>query len=102
MNMKTFIKIDMKLLGARDWVTAALAELIWQKLQGAWGQKHTHTHIHKCNTHYHQPEDWKYWRWFQAIKQCYFIVLPVENSLFCFSHTSPSAVFNHFNLTTIW
>jgi len=46
MNMKTFIKIDMKLLGARDWVTAALAELIWQKLQGAWGQKHTHTHTH--------------------------------------------------------
>lgn len=103
MNMKTFIKIGMKLLGARDWVTATLAELIWQKLQGSWG--HKHTHIHKCNTYYHQLEDWRYWRWFQSIKQCFFCVFFLtcgEQAFFCFSDTSPSAVFNHFILTTIW
>lgn len=44
MNMNAFIKIGMKLLGARDCMTATLAELIWHKLQGSHMRTQTHTH----------------------------------------------------------
>lgn len=83
MNMKAFIKIGMKLLGARDCVTATLTELIWHKLQGS----HMRTQTHTYTSTIHIITKWRTegtgggLRETKSVLSSFFS--PVKNSLFC-------------------